>query len=96
MTAAMASLILKSYEKFTEGFWWSGSSGGLQSNLRLQAGLAKKIGRGILQQLRPKKKTSNPNSGHFIYTRRNAGILTYSKVSLVALYNYKFIKSRTG
>lgn len=96
MTAAIDSLIFKSYEKFTEGFRWSRSSGDLQFNLLLQAGLATKIGRGILQHLRPKKETSNPNSGHFIYVRRNAGILIYSKVSLVALYDYKFVKSRTG
>lgn len=40
----MDCLILKSYKKITEGFWWNRSSGGLQSNLLLEAGLAAKLG----------------------------------------------------
>lgn len=40
LTAAMGCLILKSYKKITEGFWWNRSSGDLQPNLLLRAGLA--------------------------------------------------------
>lgn len=49
--------------------------------------------RGTLLLLRPKKKPPNPHSGHFLYTRRNSDLL---QISLVILYHYKFVKTRTG